>query len=547
MNWFARCLFNEESLWERMGYVSHANDLVGERLGDYRLISKLASGGMAEIYVGEDVTLQRKAAIKILTPEKAGDDALLAERFMREARAIAQLEHDNIIPIYQFGQRDRLYFIAMRFIEGNDLADELKRYRERGKLMPIKRALPILEQIAAALDYAHQYDIIHRDVKPSNVLLGLNDRAWLSDFGLVLWQSMDQTLGTAFGTPRYISPEQATDSQSAVPQSDVYSLAVIVYEILTGQVMFDGQTPMEIALSHITATPPRPRRLNPEIPPAAQKEVMKALDKNPTKRHQTATEFVQALKKAYGGNTIFLADEPEEDLDTGTVLLTPTQPVHAPAPPRPASGSSNEDTPPSRNADSMLRQWDEEPIPGDETSETITGPSVPKRPGRLPLPVLGGGAIAVLVAVLVALGVFNDDAGTSGDTVQLELHYNEYFFAIVNVHPFNADLSSLRIEGESGERSATDFGSRLASGGCIVIRLSSAQDQQIPDDWGCNVRSRTTVSQPVYWRADSESDEHFTLYNGAQQVATCDTYGRAVGRTNAMQCTLRWPVVAREE
>ena len=247
------------------------NDLQGRQLGDYILMRKITSGGMAHIYLGEDQKLGRRAAIKILTPDLAGDDDTLRERFEREARAIGQLEHDSIIPVYQFGEQDGLYFLAMRYIEGNDLADEMKRYRADGKYMPIERALKILKQVASALDHAHQHGIIHRDVKPSNILLGTDDKAILTDFGLVLWQSVDTTYGTAFGTPRYISPEQATDSQSVVPQSDIYSLAVIVYEVVTGQQVFSGATPMEVALAHITETPTPPRASSPHPNPKPPK------------------------------------------------------------------------------------------------------------------------------------------------------------------------------------------------------------------------------------------------------------------------------------
>ncbi|MCA9913151.1 MAG: serine/threonine protein kinase, partial [Anaerolineae bacterium] len=453
--------------------MSQINDLVGQQLGDYKLLSKLTSGGMAHIFIGEDVKLGRKAAIKVLLPDMASEDQLLAERFEREARAVAQLEHDNIIPIYQFGEKDGLYFIAMRFIDGNDLSDELRKYRERGQRMPIDRALDILEQIAAALDHAHKFGIVHRDVKPSNVLIGFNDKAMLSDFGLVLWQSVDKTLGTAFGTPRYISPEQATDSQSAVPQSDIYSLAVIVYEIVTGQVMFEGNTPMEIALSHITETPRLPRTLNPDVPVRAQNEIMRALNKDADKRHKTATDFIQALRKAYetldrsatnpfpenkrlDTSTVpFVADDDDEDMIVHKAETSP------------------------ESFESLLSRWDG--IPADESSATITGPSVPERPKAprkgLPLPLIGGGGIAIVIAVLFALGVFNQNGGgdvnngTMGnqattvsnptevpqsgatvgvlpDHITLTLRYNDDFFSIENPHPYAAaNFSNFSMQG----------------------------------------------------------------------------------------------------
>jgi len=280
--------------------VVDKQDLVGKQLGDYLIKEKVATGGMSYVFLGEDVSLGRRAAVKVLTPDITEDDQSLPERFKREARAVAQLEHDNIIPIYQFGELEGVYFLAMRFIEGHDFADEVNDAKREGKLMDMKRAIDVLSQVASAVDYAHANGIVHRDIKPSNILIDNNSgKAILTDFGLVLWSSVDKTLGTAFGTPRYISPEQATDSQAAVAQSDIYSLAVIMYEMVTGKMLFTGQTPMEMAISHITEKPVPPRTHNPKVPVQVEREILKALDKEPTNRHQTAAEFIEAIETAY--------------------------------------------------------------------------------------------------------------------------------------------------------------------------------------------------------------------------------------------------------
>jgi serine/threonine protein kinase/uncharacterized protein YraI len=277
-----------------------SDNLVGKQLGDYKLKSLLAEGGMARIYRAVDVELEREVAVKVLTSAMADSDTSLAERFQREAKAVAKLEHENIIPIYRAGQQDGYYYLAMKLVQGKDLADELNELKQQYKLMNPRRMLHIMEQVASALDFAHKADIVHRDVKPSNILIDDTGRALLSDFGLVLRLGFDKTLGTAFGTPRYISPEQALASEKALPASDIYSLGVIVYEILTGHMLFEAENAMQIALSHISETPRPPTELNPEIPPDVERELLKALEKEPGSRHETAGEFIKALKRGYG-------------------------------------------------------------------------------------------------------------------------------------------------------------------------------------------------------------------------------------------------------
>lgn len=276
--------------------------LVGQQLGDYTLLRVLATGGIARIYEAEDRRLGRAAAVKVLEPDKLEHDASLMTRFEREARAIAALEHDHIIRIYQYGEHDDTCFLAMKLVRGRDLAQELKALRNGNTPVPPARVLHILAQVADALDYAHARGVIHRDVKPSNILIDYQDHATLTDFGLVLTPSIETTMGTAFGTPRYISPEQAISSSRAVPQSDIYSLGVILYECLTGETPFGGDTPMAIAMNHVTQPPRPPRQLNPDIPPAVETELLRVLSKEPAQRHPNARAFVDAVSAAYGLN-----------------------------------------------------------------------------------------------------------------------------------------------------------------------------------------------------------------------------------------------------
>ena len=282
---------------------SHSDDpLIGARLGDYAISELLGRGGMARVYLGLDENLSRRSAVKVLSIlTEDTEDERIVERFKLEARAIASFEHPNIVTIYQYGETDTLFFIAMKLVEGQSLSNFLRDHRRRGELLPVEQMLKMVNDVCNALDYAHARGIVHRDIKPSNILFDKNqsERAILTDFGLAMELGAGSTRGTAFGTPRYIAPEQAVSSQQAVPQSDIYSLAVVVFEILTGQVPFQDDSPMSIALSHITSEPPRPRSINPAIPVEVEAVVLKALAKEPTDRYQTAGEFYRALEAAY--------------------------------------------------------------------------------------------------------------------------------------------------------------------------------------------------------------------------------------------------------
>ena len=527
------------------------HDLTGRQFGDYVLVRKLTTGGMAHIYLGEDRKLGRRAAVKILTPDISGYDETLRERFEREAKAIGQLEHDSIVPIYQFGEVDNMYFLAMRYIEGNDLADEIKQYRAQGDLMPIGRAIKILQQVAGALDYAHRFDIIHRDVKPSNVLLGQDDKAVLTDFGLVLWQSVDQTMGTAFGTPRYMSPEQATDSMSVVPQSDIYSLAVIVYELITGKVMFTGGTPMEVALSHITDTPERPTLINPNVPPDAEAELMKALSKDPTDRHQTATAFVTALEEAYGLDTAPSTSERRP-------ATTPETNSTVPIPPQELESEARKN---KRSTQEVLASWDADDV---DNPTMIEQKSPPDQNSNPLLPMIGAVVlIGVVLAGLFATGIIGDDAPPPTDSgqavadngndtpltgataeaeptrplgirgtltptpsptptprplpasIDIELIYNEDFLVIRNPHPFAglsiSGVQLTRAQGDDSQRISDD----LDPASCIVFMEQTQAADAVPDDFDC-AADPISLAPPLFWFADDADDTTFNIAQGRQ-------------------------------
>ena len=273
--------------------------LIGRTLANYRIERLLGRGGMASVYYGFDSQLQRPAAIKVIDERHSGE-AFYSERFVREARAMAAWRHPNIPQIYQAGLEDGIFYYAMEYIQGMDLEEVLRRSVQLGELLPFKDVLVCGKAIADALDYAHLHGAIHRDVKPANVLISEDDRILLTDFGLVL-EVAKGTMGEVFGSPLYIAPEQARSSADAVPQSDLYSLGVILYEMLVGRLPFEDGSPTSLAIKHISLAPPAPRQFNPDLSPEIDAVLLKALRKLPQERYQTGKELMTALEKGIGG------------------------------------------------------------------------------------------------------------------------------------------------------------------------------------------------------------------------------------------------------
>jgi eukaryotic-like serine/threonine-protein kinase len=269
---------------------------IGQKLGDYLIMALLGKGGMARVYRGVDPNLDRVAAIKVIEPGVAGDPEY-TRRFKREAQAVAKLNHPNIVTIFQFGHDRGIYYMAMAFIDGIDVEQLIQNYRRDNVRLAYDALLKITSQITSALDYAHGQGVIHRDVKPGNIMITAQGRAYLTDFGLVRDMAIP-TMGEIFGSPSYISPEQAINSAKAVPQSDIYSLGVVIYEILVGRVPFVGDNPTDTALMHIEQLPPPPSQFNSRLHPAIEAVILKALAKNINERYQTGAELFSALRQA---------------------------------------------------------------------------------------------------------------------------------------------------------------------------------------------------------------------------------------------------------
>lgn len=268
-----------------------------EAIGRYQIVSEIARGGMSTVYQAVDPHTERVVALKIL-PQALLDSANLRQRFQREAETVARLDHPHIVPVYDFGEFEGQPFLVMRLMQGGTLT----RWMAVGP-MPMHDVLPILQQIAAALDAAHQHGVVHRDLKPDNILFDQYGTAFLSDFGIVKLAESNATFtdGGVVGTPRYISPEQATGNQPVDGRSDIYSLGVIVFEMLTGTRPYDGDTALSIIMQHIQAPIPSITERNPHLPPETQAIINRALAKAPAQRYQTATELVNDLRQLPAG------------------------------------------------------------------------------------------------------------------------------------------------------------------------------------------------------------------------------------------------------
>ena len=290
--------------------------------GRYELIEKIGEGGMAVVYKAKDRLLNRYVAIKILRPEFTQDEQFL-ESFKRESQAAAGLQHPNIVSIYDVGRTGNINFIVMELVDGRPLSDLIK---EKGRL-DYKTTIDIAKQMASALSIAHKHQIIHRDVKPHNIMITSDGVAKLTDFGIaraVSNATMVADTSKIIGSVHYFSPEQARGAY-VDERSDIYSLGIVMFEMLTGRVPFDGETPVEVALKHINEDVPSPAKLVPGIPPALDKIVLKATDKYQTERYKSVDEMLEALKNVefvtqMVGDRVFAAEsEPKPRRDENLV------------------------------------------------------------------------------------------------------------------------------------------------------------------------------------------------------------------------------------
>ncbi len=310
--------------------------------GRYRIEEELGRGGMATVYRAFDRSLERPVAVKILRPEFAADEEIVA-RFRAEAQAAARLSHPNIVQIYDTGEENGFHFLVMEYLPEPDLKTVIREYAP----LPAHKAAEVSMQACEALGYAHQHGLIHRDVKPHNILFTADGRAKLADFGIAAAAGEGSTQSSLLGSAHYLSPEEV-HGNAPTPQSDLYSLGVVMYECLTGRTPFQGETAEAVISKKLGGPPPAPRSFNPSMPPAAEHVVLRAMAQDRNQRYQSAGEMLGDLRRVAAGAPV-RADAVSSTEATQTLVLSqppqavsstplrevppgPRQPAVAPAP-----------------------------------------------------------------------------------------------------------------------------------------------------------------------------------------------------------------------
>ena len=273
----------------------------GTTIGRYEIVEPIGQGGMATVYKARQPALDRIVALKVIRAGFSEDPEFL-ERFRREARAVARLDHPNVVHVYDFDEIDGRAILAMQFLDQGTLKDRVAQLARDRQVLPQDEVARVMEQIAAGLGYAHAQGVIHRDVKPANVMFTHDGRAVVTDFGIarMLGGTQLTATGVGIGTPEYMSPEQGQGG-ALDARSDVYSLGVVAYELLTGQLPFTGDTPFAVVLKHVREPLPPPSQVNPALTPAIDAVLLKALAKDPADRYGEVADLADALRRAIGG------------------------------------------------------------------------------------------------------------------------------------------------------------------------------------------------------------------------------------------------------
>ncbi|MFV1949251.1 MAG: protein kinase [Anaerolineales bacterium] len=366
--------------------------LIGKEIGKYRITERIGRGGMAEVYEGIHTHLDRKVAVKVLHSHllEGGD---FVARFKREAKAVANLLHPNIVQVYDFDIQDDLIFMVMQYIEGVNLHTKLAEAGKKGQRLPVKLIASIISDIAGALDYAHSRGMLHRDIKPSNIMIDQDNKAYLTDFGIakLLDDPKFTATGQLIGTPAYMSPEQG-QGEDLTKESDIYSLGVVAFEMLTGQVPYDAPTPIGVMLKQINDPVPSMSDLADDIPGTAQQVIDKALSKSPDSRYSSAEELVGALKiamqalEALESVPVSILEDPPTVVDDGLDAPTVTM-----------------DTPETEQKTVVMEKQTKKDEPVKEKSKEKPAPKPNGDKKKIPVWVYIVGAVVLLGGIAIVL------------------------------------------------------------------------------------------------------------------------------------------------
>jgi serine/threonine-protein kinase len=430
--------------------------------GRYRIQRKLGAGGMADVYLAEDQELGRRVAIKILNSRHGNDDQFI-ERFRREAKNAAALNHPNIVSIYDRGEAEDTYYIAMEFLDGRTLKELIV---SRGAA-PVNVAIEYARQILSALRFAHRHGIVHRDIKPHNVLVDSEGRVKVTDFGIARAGTSQMTeTGSIVGTAQYLSPEQARGGE-VDPRSDLYSLGVVLYELLTGKTPFEGETPVEIAMKHLSTTPKPPSKLRPDVPPELDMVVLRALAKNPDDRYQSADEMEADLERVARGARVSAAT-----VDTATQVLRRPAPAAAEA-----ATAATMIAPPASAATRVARPA---PVVEEEEYQERGGPERPIWPWLV-------AAAFVIAAAVAGFFVWHELSGSKvQETVQLYVNepqaQAERQITAAHLHADVRHGTSERYHRGIVFKQDPGAGSKVDRGGTVTIWVSTGPPKvTVPD------------------------------------------------------------------
>jgi serine/threonine protein kinase len=520
-----------------------SNPLIGYQLANFRVEHLLGRGGMAEVYYGTDVMLDRPVAIKVIDARYRGDVDYV-QRLIREASSIATWRHENIVQIYYADNEHDLYYYVMEYIKGLDLTALMKQYAADGELMPHDDVLRIGKAVASALDYAHERGIIHRDVKPSNVMVAVDDRVVLADFGLAM-NVQDGSLGEVFGTPHYISPEQGINSAAAVPQSDLYSLGVMLYEMLTGAVPFDEKSPAAVVMKHLSEEPPPPRDANPALNERTEAVLLKALHKEPSKRYPSGYKLMNALKRAINSKDSasngaassrkkiqrMLSDVSVKDRVAWYASATLNAQTSADHPDTSRKVRSQEVTIP--------RQLERPRI--HTTAPQKAEPQKKNAPARKESKSRASRTFLLLLMIFALVGGFLlvQDQGLLGtaalppsEPIQFTLYFNDGSLHLHNDHTQampNAPLAFERLDaaGNASHRFDgtrwSEFSETTLADWCVSINVFRNPPYLEPPECGNRYNSTLQPTRSVdflFWRSDLAGEEFRVLWNG-YEIGRC--------------------------